>query len=62
MCYSIPERSDFLLFVIYIQRKGVGTLAYYLVEALLLLRVLDCPSCIISKAHTKIVYSLPHKR
>lgn len=24
------------------KRKGVGTLAYYLVEALLLLRVLDC--------------------
>lgn len=24
-------------------KKGVGTLTYYLVEALLLLRVLDCP-------------------
>ncbi len=37
-------------------KKGVGTLAYYSTVAL------DCLSCIISKAHTKIVYSLPHER
>lgn len=58
LCYLIPGRSDFYSLA-YIQRKGVGTLAYYLVEALLLLRVLDCPPYVISKAHTKIVYSAP---
>ena len=53
-----PEEAIYY-FAIYIQRKGVGTLAYYLVEALLLLRVLDCPPYVISKAHTKKLYKPP---
>ena len=60
-CATNTQKKQFTLVFNLHTKKGVGTLTYYLVEALLLLRVLDCPSCIISKAHTKIVYSLPYE-